>query len=373
MIQYKFSRIEHQQFTRVLRQRVAAYFKENNLDRKGNHQMVSKTVASLGMYIIPYVLCMVFAPANLWVLFGAWIIMGLGNAFIGTSIMHDSLHGSYSRAKWLNRLVGSTAFLCGADPKIWQLQHNVLHHTYTNIDDADEDIAPRYVLRFSPNQPRRWFHRYQHLYAIVFYSISTITWVIWKDYIKVFQYKNKGLIKPGREFWSRFGQIVLKTILYFFFMLALPMLVLPVSPSTVVALFVVMHVISGSLLTLIFQPAHVVPNSKFIAQEEEEIEENWLVHQLATTSNFGTRSKFLLWVTGGLNFQVEHHLFPDICHVHYPSVSKIVRQTVEEFQLPYFEEKSFLSAVRSHFRLLKLLGKQDQLQPVGVQEMAGDV
>jgi linoleoyl-CoA desaturase len=255
--------------------------------------------------------------------------------------------------------MGFSAFMIGANPKIWQIQHNVLHHTYTNIEHADEDIVtPSYLLRFTPNQPLKWYHKYQHLYAGFFYGISTLTWITIKDFIKVFQYRGDGLIKTKKDFNKTFLTIVLQKIFYLSTFLVLPMLILPVSPWLIVAMFVTMHFVTGLLLTLIFQTAHVMPTSEFIMQEEEEIEENWWVHQLLTTTNYATSSRLFSWMIGGLNFQIEHHLFPNICHVHYPKIARIVKSTAAEFNLPYYVQKSFRSAVTQHFVLLRLLGRE---------------
>ena len=359
MIHYKCSKHINKQFAHTLRARVNDYFKENQLSKNANPQMIGKSIFVLSLYLVPLIVMLLLGISNVWLLFALWIIMGIGKAFVGTSVMHDALHGSYSRKKSVNLLMGFSAFMIGANPKIWQIQHNVLHHTYTNIEHADEDIVtPSYLLRFTPNQPLKWYHKYQHLYAGFLYGISTLTWITIKDFIKVFQYRGDGLIKNKKDFNKIFLTIVLQKIFYLFTFVVLPMLILPVSPWLVVAMFVTMHFVTGLLLTLIFQTAHVMPTSEFIMQEEEEIEENWWVHQLLTTTNYATSSRLFSWMIGGLNFQIEHHLFPNICHVHYPKIARIVKSTAAEFNLPYYVQKSFRSAVAQHFVLLRLLGRK---------------
>jgi linoleoyl-CoA desaturase len=325
---------------------------------KANALMATKSIIALSFIIIPYLLVVIWRPENIWVLMALYVILGFGVTFVGTTVMHDSLHGSFSQKKWVNRLVGFSGVIIGVDPKMWQLQHNVLHHTYTNIDHADEDIASRYVLRFSPNQPIHWFHRYQHIYAPLFYSLMTIIWVTVKDYIKGITYYRKGLIKSKKALALSLLRVFLGKSLYYGLILALPIYLLPVSAGTVIGLFFLMHFVSGTLLSFIFQPAHVVPTSTFIEQEEPEVNEDFMVHQLKTTSNYGIKDQWVFWFTGGLNFQVEHHLFPSICHVHYPKIAKVVRQTAEEFGIPYHTEKTFGTAIASHFRMLYALGNQ---------------
>lgn len=351
----KFSN-EKTQFVTTLKSRVNTLFQSNGLSKTANTEMKLKSVTAFAIYLIPYFVMMMAAPSNLLLLFGLWIFMGLGMAIIGTSVMHDSLHGSYSKKKRVNYIMGMSAWLVGADATIWKFQHNVLHHTYTNIEHADEDIDPRFVLRFSPNQPRRWFHRFQHIYALFFYSISTLLWVTIKDFIKAFNYRKKGLVKSG-ELSRVLIIMVLRKASYHFLFLVLPILVLPVSTGLILTMFICMHLTAGLLLSLIFQPAHVIPTSTFIEPKDTTIQQNWYVHQLYTTSNFGLSSRLIFWFTGGLNHQIEHHLFPNICHIHYRKIGKIVRETTKEFGMPYHNQKTFWLAISNHFRMLKTLGR----------------
>ncbi|QCK16902.1 fatty acid desaturase family protein [Mangrovivirga cuniculi] len=363
MIRYKFSRTINKEFSAEIKKNVNEYFKKNQLKKTGNNTVLFKTIFALSVYLVPFILMLTGVIQNPILMFGAWITMGLGMAFIGTSVMHDALHGSLSGKKMLNNLLGLTAPLMGVDGRLWQLQHNVLHHTYTNIEDADEDIQPRYVLRFTPNQPRRWFHRYQHIYAIFLYSISTIQWMAIKDYIKVFNYRRKGLIKSNKEVAIRMTKIIISKIFYLGVFLVLPIVLFSTPAWLTVLMFLTMHAVAGLSLSLIFQPAHVVPTSDFVMQDEQMIEENWSVHQILTTSNFAMNNKVLSYFIGGLNYQIEHHLFPYVCHVHYPEISRIIQKTTEKYNLPYFYEKSFTSALISHFKLLKTLGRQDKIKP----------
>ncbi len=358
MIKYKFSR-DNTDFSQLLRLRVNQYFADNQLSRHANGQMVTKTVTMLAIFLIPFAFILLSGISNIWLLLPFWVMMGFGKAFIGMSVMHDALHGSYTKRSKVNRLIGLSAYMIGANPTMWKIQHNVLHHTYTNIEHADEDISPRFVLRFSPHQPRYWFHKFQHLYATFFYGISVVMWVLQKDFLKLFEYADKGLIARGQQYRRVLTSIILHKIGYFSMYLLLPMLLLPVPPWLVILMYLAMDVTAGIVLTFIFQTAHVMPNSHFVEQEEEKIADEFAVHQLRTTTNYGTRNKILFWFSGGLNFQVEHHLFPEICHIHYPKIAPIVRKTAEEFGLPYHELRGFRVALRYHFSMLKALGKTD--------------
>lgn len=358
MIQYRFSNKVDMDFSSSLKSRVNAYFKENSIGKNANREMVVKSVCAISMYLVPYYMMLIFQPSNIPLLFLLWIIMGAAIAFIGTSVMHDSIHRSYSSKKRVNQMMGISTLILGMDPTIWNIQHNVLHHSYTNIEHLDEDIEPRYVLRFSPNQPLRWFHRYQHIYAMFFYAISTLIWVTIKDFVKAFQYRKKGHLDPNRSFVLFIVEMVIRKATYFTFILVLPIILLPVSPWWVVGMFVAMHLTAGILLSMVFQPAHVIDTSTYYKTDKDMGEyENWLVHQLRTTTNFGMDNKVLSWLCGGLNFQIEHHLFPQICHVHYSEISKIVQKTVKEYDLPYHSQKTMGMAIYKHFSMLKQLGR----------------
>lgn len=119
-----------------------------------------------------------------------------------------------------------------------------------------------------------------------------------------------------------------------------------------------MHWVAGFTLAVIFQMAHVIEETEHhpFPHGTGTIDNQWAIHQLETTANFGTGNRFLNWYAGGLNFQVEHHLFPNICHIHYKAISKIVKETAQEYGVAYNEKPSLAAAVASHYRLLRKLG-----------------
>ena len=359
MIKHRFSKDLDIEFSDILRKRVNNYFIENNLEKGANSEMVYKSITALSLYLLPYFIIVSTLTESILILFGLWIIMGLGKAFVGASVMHDAVHGSYSRKANVNKVMSLTAQLIGMDPEVWKIQHNVLHHTYPNIEDADEDIAPRFVMRFSPNQPRKWFHRYQHIYVWFFYSLSTFLWVLAKDFFKITHYKNEKLLRSKSEFNRIIRNMIISKAIYLLIFLSIPMYMLSIPIWLTFLMFFVMHLSAGLTLSLIFQPAHVISTSDFVVLNEVNIERNWSVHQLMTTSNFAMKNKFITWVFGGLNFQVEHHLFPNICHIHYPRISEIVRETTLDFGLPYYAQESFSSAVVNHYTMLKELGRKN--------------
>ena len=348
---------EDKAFYTELKKRVNQYFKDNNKTRYGNFNMKLKTVFMISLNFIPLTLMLTGVVSSTWLVFSMWTLMGFGTAGIGLSIMHDANHGSYSKNDTVNKLLGYMFDLIGSYHINWKIQHNVLHHTFTNVGGYDEDIDTR-VMRLSPNQERKSVHKFQAYYATFFYGIMTIYWLISKDFEQVVKYSKNNLLKAqGLTFGTALTQVIIIKICYFTAMIALPIIITSIPWYQVVLGFLLMHVITGLILSFIFQTAHILEETEFFEVDETgSIENNWAIHQLKTTSNFAHNSKFFSWFIGGLNYQVEHHLFPNICHVHYKALSPIVQKTAEEFNIPYHQHKTFFGAIRSHFSLLNRLG-----------------
>ncbi len=360
----RFKRDNTTDFAKVLRTRVKGYFKEKNISKHANSKMVIKTIFMISLYFIPYGIFLSGAVESYWGMVGLYLIMGLGLAGIGLSIMHDANHGAYSKNEKVNNFIGKILNVVGGYDFNWRTQHNVLHHSFTNIEGYDEDIDPGTVLRFSPHAERKKAHKYQHYYAWFFYSLMTFLWITFKDFVQLNRYKRMGLIEGGKKGYRlRMLDMILWKVFYYAYMVAIPLLVLDIDWWMMPILLISMHLVAGLILACIFQPAHVVPDTHFPlpSQPDNNIENVWFAHQLETTANFAPKNKVLSWYVGGLNYQVEHHLFPSICHVHYPEISKIVEKTAKEFNLPYHSFETFRGALVAHTRMLRDLGRYDQL------------
>ncbi len=362
----RFISLDKSQFYNTLHARVESYFKENNLSKHANASVVVKTIILLTSYLLPLVLILWLQPPFGWAL-ALWVFMGVAMAGVGMSVMHDSLHGAYSANPRINTLLGYSLNLLGGSISNWKWQHNNLHHTFTNIADYDDDIADKPGLRLSPHSELKPSHRTQWFHAIFIYSMVTLYWATAKDFMQFFRYQrigiNKNTVSQNRVLLAK---IIAVKIFYFFLFFALPMLV-GVPVLEVIAGFLLMHIVCGIILTVIFQLAHTVEETTFPKPNASGIVENeWAIHQMNTTVNFSRRNRFLSWYIGGLNFQVEHHLFPKICHVHYPKIAGIVERTAAEFQVPYLEHKSFGQALRSHFSTLRRFSRlQDMDELMG--------
>jgi linoleoyl-CoA desaturase len=357
----KFSN-QQQDFFVTLNQRVNAYFKSNKIERTANSEMVIKTIVMFLIYLIPFSIILSGAVQNTWALLGLCVIMGIGIAGIGLSVMHDANHGAYSSKPWVNNLLGLSLNFVGGHAMNWKVQHNVLHHTYTNIHDADEDISPRGILRMAPESKWLPIHKFQHYYAWFFYGLMTLVWVLSKDFVRLIKYSREGLIKKQRSTPAReWATMLISKAVYFLYLFGLPMWLLPVTFGEVLIGFLVMHYVAGFILAIIFQPAHVVEGTEYPEPDAHgNLENSWAIHQLHTTTNFGQKQKLFSWYVGGLNYQVEHHLFPNICHVHYRNIAPIVEQTAKEFNLPYKNKETFIDAVVAHAVQLKLLSKRPE-------------
>jgi linoleoyl-CoA desaturase len=355
----KFSGSSGDEFVKVLNKRIRLYFKENNLSRTGNYQMVLKTAFMFSLYFIPYLALVLGFVTNPWLIALMWILMGFGMAGIGLSVMHDANHGAYSSKKFVNDLVGRVLIFLGGYAPNWKLQHNVLHHTYTNVHGYDEDIdAPAFILRFDPHQKLNKIHRYQHIYAWFFYGLMTLMWATSKDFKQLFRYKKMGITKlESNNFGLMLTEMIASKLVYHFLFLVLPIILLPVAWWVTLLLFLLMHFIAGLILAMIFQPAHVMQTTEYPLPKDGTIENEFAVHQILTTTNFAPENKIFSWFVGGLNYQIEHHLFPNVCHIHYKNLSKIVRETTKEYGLPYNSQDSFWSALRMHTQMLKQLGR----------------
>jgi linoleoyl-CoA desaturase len=348
----KFVDTQKSAFYPTVRSRVEAYFQNNQISKTANSAMVFKTVFYLTLFVSFYILILL----EVFPLWGSLLLaIGLGAtmSFIGFNICHDALHGSYSNKKWINDALGYIFNLIGANVYIWKITHNKVHHTYTNImgHDGDLDVAPG-LIRISKDERKKFIHRYQHIYAFFLYALASISWFFRKDYVKFFQKKIGSHVNdhPKREYFNLFFY----KLLYYGMYIVLPLVVMDITWWQFLIGYLAMNFTMGLVLGLVFQLAHLVEETTIPhPKESENIEESWAEHQMRTTSNFARKSKLAAFFCGGLNFQVEHHLFPKICHIHYPAMSEIVRTTALEHGLPYHEHETLSMALHSHYKFLK--------------------
>lgn len=357
-IKVKFAKANSSDFYSTLNKRVEEYFTSNKISKNANWIMIFKTIFYPAVLITAY-LFLILNQNPLFVQFILWIVLGFFTAFVGVNISHDAIHGALSKHKKANSILSYTFNIIGANAYLWGIMHNIVHHTYTNIDGQDEDIESVPLLRVSPHQKLLKINRYQYWYAFLLYGLGSLSWVFVKDYVKFFKkkignYENKK--HPRVEYFNLF----FFKLVYYTIFLVLPMIFINAAWWQVLLGFLLLHFCEGITMAVIFMLAHIVEETKFpLPDERGNIQNSWAVHQMYTTADFGRENNFLSFLCGGLNFQVEHHLFPRICHVHYKEISHIVKKTAEEFHLPYIANPSFAGAIMSHIRLLKKLGRKE--------------
>ncbi|MGV3460757.1 MAG: fatty acid desaturase family protein [Flavobacterium sp.] len=352
----KFTPASKSRFFSAARTRVDQYFTDNNLSRHANTKMWLKAILFLTAFFGLYGLIISNLLTPLAML-PMCLLLGTVSAFVGFNICHDAIHGSFSENSTVNKIFSQVFSLLGASPYIWNLSHNMVHHTYTNIPGHDDDIevAPG-LIRISDEKPVNRIQRYQHWYAFPLYSLASFSWAVRKDYLKFF--RPIGQLKTKHPKIEYFNLFFYKGLYYFLF-LVLPMLVLDITWWQLIIGFMAMHMAQGLTMGLVFQLAHVVEGTDFPTPDEAgNMEEAWAEHQMRTTANFASNCPVAAFFLGGLNRQIEHHLFPKVCHIHYAAIGDILKQTAIEHSIPYIESPTFFSALKSHYRMLKKFGAE---------------
>jgi linoleoyl-CoA desaturase len=349
----RFPKTKQSEFHDELKARVENHFERFGLSPKGDTLLFIKDLSIATLYLGAYILILSdhFGFPGLILLFA---ILGFTKGLIGFNIVHDALHGALTKYPRLNRFFGYWFDLNGTSSAIWKITHNQKHHTYTNIPGYDEDINKAIWLRLEPTDKLLPIYKYQCYYAFFLYSLLCFNWIFWSDYTCFFEEWRKG--KLSNKDLGIFFALKLANVILF---LGLPLLLLT-PPWWQILIGYACMIIAGSLtVAIIFQLGHVVEGVEYEKpQEGGRMEFDWVMHEMKTTSNFATNNRLLSALIGGLNFQLEHHLFPYISHIHYADISKILKDLCAERGVPYNEHPSLSAAVRSHFRALKKLGTE---------------
>ncbi|MBN1129802.1 MAG: acyl-CoA desaturase [Chitinispirillaceae bacterium] len=351
---------ENRDFQKTLRQRIDAFFQETGRRKRDCWQMYLKTAVVLTLSTTVYV-ALVFFTHDLWQGLALAIAVGLTTALIGFNIQHDAGHGAYSNRPGINMLMALTMDMIGGSSHVWHVKHGVVHHTYVNITGWDNDIAAGVLGRLSPHQKRRWFHRFQHWYFWLLYGLIAIRWQLADDFRTVITGRQGRHLFP-RPKGGNLARFILGKLLFFSIAFGIPMFFH--AWWAVVFYYAVAAITLGATLGIVFQLPHCVEAAAFPLPlpGTTTMELPWAVHQAEVTLDFAQKNPVLTYFLGGLNFHLEHHLFPMICHINYPAMSGIVAATCREFGVRYQAHPTFLSGVAAHYRWLKKMGRP--LQPV---------
>ena len=341
-------------FQLELQRRVKEYFRITGRQQRDCWQMYLKTAILVASFAVSYVL-LVFVAQSWWHGLLLAILLGWSAAGIGFNIQHDGGHQAYSNYPWVNKLMAMTLELMGGSSYLWRWKHVVFHHTYVNITGHDTDIDLGILGRLTPHQKRLAYHRWQHFYLWPLYGLLAIKWQLVDDFQKLISGRISNQRFPRPKGWELVIFVAGKAI---FFTVAFGIPLLFHSVGAVLVYYVVAALALGTVLSVVFQAAHCVEEAEFPLPQEEtgRIEHAWAVHQAGTTVDFVRRSRVVAWLLGGLNFQIEHHLFPRISHINYPAISRLVEETCRDFGIKYAEHRSFRAGMASHFRWLRRMG-----------------
>jgi linoleoyl-CoA desaturase len=353
MLKYTFD--NQGTFFKTLKAKVDDYFADRKIDPAGNRKLYFKSALQVVSAAALYVTLVFFTPIPA-VSILLCVVLGLNLAVIGFNVMHEGGHASFSKHAWVNKASAYFLNILGGNSYYWKIKHNINHHTFTNIEGMDSDIDVKPFMRLHEEQPLRWYHRFQHFYWVVLYGISYLAWVFFEDFQKYFTGKisahaERKKLAPKEHFIFWFTKVMFVAAY-----VVVPVII--VGWLSALVGFLIVTFVTGLWISIVFQLAHVVEGTHFHSAHHQpaDARQEWAIHQVCTTANFATKSKTLYWLLGGLNFQIEHHLFPRISHIHYPQISRFVKEACKEYNIGYLEYTSMFKAITSHILHLRKLG-----------------
>ena len=341
-------------FPKVLRRRLEKFFAEADLSPKADATMWAKIALGLALLAGSWAVLYVVHPAA-WAFVALYVLGGLAQTFLLLNIAHDSNHNAISSRPAINKALNYVFDLCGISSYMWRILHHRGHHSCINLHGEDDAIEGRGLFRFTPHDPRTPLHRFQHIYALFLYALFSLEYVFVRDFQSFF-FPSHGYLTRTRHPVREYVVLFAGKAFYLTYMLVLPVLVMKEPLLLVLAAFFVVHLIVGLSVVLVFQTTHVIEDTYFPLHRNEF--ENGVYHVFATTADYATENPVVGWLVGGLNHHVVHHLCPYVCHTHYAPLTRIVKQTAEEFGVPYRQHTTMTKAVWHHLQLLKQLGNE---------------
>ena len=342
-------------FPKVLRRRVDNFFADKQISPKADRAMWIKIAAGLTILLGSWVAIYVYKPDS-WKFVGLYVLSGLAQTFLLLNIAHDSNHNAISSVPTVNKTLNYVFDVCGINSYMWRILHHRGHHSCVNVHGEDDALTGRGLLRFTPHEPRRPLQRFQHFYALFLYALFSLDYVFVRDFECFFSPSHDYLERtkhPPREYVILFAG----KLFYITYMLILPVVVLGKSVLLVAAAFLLVHLIVGLAVSLVFQTTHTVDGTYFPSDRGEF--DNGVYHIFATTADYATTNPLVGWLVGGLNHHIVHHLCPFVCHTHYAPLTRIVKDTAEEFGVPYRQHPTMTRAIWHHLILLKQLGSEN--------------
>lgn len=347
---------EGKEFGEAVHKRVAAYFKDNSISTKANWKMVMKSVLIFSLFVGSYYMAVFSDISVMWRLFFA-VVFGCSMAFMAFNIGHDASHNAYSKNNKVNSFLSYTMNLCGINQYIWNIKHNLSHHSFTNIPHADMDNENVDVARITRYHKWKPVFKYQHLYLPLLWPFFGLFLMAVKDF-QLF-----GMTRMGNSQYEGHPRkewiiLILSKAIVFGYLFVIPIVVIDLPVWQVLIGILVMYLFMGILLTSIFLFVHLIEGTPFPEEDMDgKISKHWMLHQLEVTTDFSPFNSVLTFFSGALNQHVAHHMFPNYCHVHYGAITKIIKETAKEYGYKY-KSQTHWQAFRSHIRFLKKMGEK---------------
>jgi linoleoyl-CoA desaturase len=342
-------------FPKVLRRRLDTFFADPQVSPKADRTMWVKIAVGLAVLVGSWVTLYALRPGS-WKFVGLYLLGGLAQTFLLLNIAHDSNHNAISSRPLVNKTLNYVFDLCGISSYMWRILHHRGHHSCINLHGEDDALSGRNIFRFTPYDSRAPWHRFQHIYALFFYALFSLEYVFVRDF-ECFFFPTHDYLKRNPHSPREYAILFAGKAFYLTYMLILPVLVLGKSPLLVAGAFLLVHLVVGLSVTLVFQTTHTIDSTYFpLARSEFD---NSVYHIFATTADYATENPLVGWLAGGLNHHIVHHLCPFVCHTHYAPLTRIVKETAEEFGVPYRQHPTMTQAIRHHLILLKQLGNEN--------------
>jgi len=341
-------------FPKALRNRLDSYFSDGQVSPKAGRSMWIKIALGLAVLTCSWIAIYALNPDS-WKFVALYLLGGLTQTFLMLNIAHDSNHNAISSAPAVNKILNYVFDVCGINSYMWRILHHRGHHSCINLHGEDDALTGRRIFRFTPHEPRAPWQRFQHIYALFFYALFSLDYILFRDF-ECFFFPSHGYLKRTKHPLREYVILFAGKGFYFTYMLILPVLLLG-KPLLLVALaFVLTHILVGLTVSLVFQTTHTVDSTYFPSSRNEF--DNGVYHIFATTADYATSNPLVAWLAGGLNHHIVHHLCPFVCHTHYGALTRIVKQTAEEYGIPYRQNPTMTRAIVHHLMLLKRLGSE---------------
>ncbi len=331
----------------------------NNLATYKRTEIVFKAILFPLLYCLAYVTALAFA-ANKMVFYACYFLLGVLLVLNFLNLVHEAVHQTLFRNRKLNQWYVHFFDLMGANSFIWKIRHTKLHHNYPNVMGWDSDIEQSPIARVFPHGPFYRLHRYQHIYLPLMYPFYLLNWLLVRDFRDFFR-KGSVVRKVTDIPWVEYIKLFIFKAVFLFYILVFPVLFSGISLVQTLTGFLLMIFTASIISLFVLLSPHANTDNEFpLPDANGELSRSWLLHQLSTTNDVQEDNWFTRFFMGCFNYHVIHHLFPNVNHVYYPEINKILERYAQEYQLPY-RKVPLLVSLKNHFRLLKQNRMQENI------------